>query len=347
MKEIWKSLANLLFLTTIINILKDALNLILPPKFWHWRTFLLLTIFLWLLSMIISEVDSNKEEAINFISSLSWLSLTISVGWRTTQKPFVFGELSLSPWITGGLICFLLYENFASNIKYVAIVSWPIISVCIAAIILVLNSSEAATEAKVDQLSKPSFVILILVNFLVSCWLGLYFLIQGMVQQYPTMGEDDLSQSTFVYRLITPSINDYRGAKIMNLMEQKLKDDLSSQKLGLSVPKMKLRLENIKDEVTKEISVKEDDFWKLQTSIVANQSGYQLELQLFWEGPTAKDESYYLSKSCKIGETVRQRSSGSTPQNEAVPILVGNVECRAVEKKAVKPESQEENLKNI
>ncbi|MEM1170215.1 MAG: DUF5357 family protein [Cyanobacteria bacterium P01_H01_bin.35] len=345
MSEIWKSLTDLF--GGIIGFLRGTLDFILPPKFWHWQTFLLLTIVLWLLSMTISEVDSNREEAINFISSLSWLSLTIAVGWRTNQKPFVFGELSLSPWITGGLICFLLYENLPSNIQYVGVVSWPIISVGIAAIILVLSSSEVATEAKVYQLSKSSFIILILVNFLVSCWLGLYFMIQGMVQQYPTMGEDDLSKSTFVYRLITPSINDYRGAKIMNLMEQKLNDDLSRQQLGLSVPKMKLRLENIKDEVTKEISVKEDDLWKLQTPIVANQSGYQLELQLFWEGPTAKDESYYLSKSCKIGEKVSQRSSGSTPQNEAVPILVGNVECGALEKKDVKPESQEENLKNI
>ncbi|MGD1808999.1 DUF5357 family protein [Dapis sp. BLCC M126] len=345
MKEIWKSLTDLF--GGITGFFKDTLDFILPPKFWHWQTFLLLTIALWLLSMIISEVDSNKEEAINFISSLSWLSLTIAVGWRTNQKPFIFGEVSLSAWITGGLICFLLYENLSSNIQYVAIVSWPIISVCIAAIILVLSSPDSTTEVKVNQLSKSSFVILILVNFLVSCWLGLYFMIQGMVQQYPTMGEDDLSQSTFVYRLITPSINDYRGAKIMNLMEQKLNNDLGNQKLGLSVPKMKLRLENIKDEVTKEISVKEDDLWKLQTPIVANRSGYQLELQLFWEGPTAKDESYYLSKSCKIAEKVRQRSSGSTPQNEAVPVLVGNVECGAVEKKAVKPESQQENLKNI
>ena len=345
MKEIWKSLTDLF--GGITGFFKDTLDLVLPAKFWHWQTFLLLTIVFWLLSMIISEVDSNKVEAINFISSLSWLFLTIAVGWRTTQKPFVFGEICFSPWITGGLICFLLYENFPSNIKYVAVVSWPIISVCIAAIILVLSSSEAATEAKVSQLSKSSFVILILVNCLVSCWLGLYFMIQGMVQQYPTMGEDDLSQSTFVYRLITPSINDYRGAKILNLMQERLNNDLGSQKLGLSVPKMKLRLENIKDEVTQGISVKEDDLWKLQTPIVANQSGYQLELQLFWQGPTAKDESYYLSKSCKIGEKVRRRSSGSTPQNEVVPILVGNVECGAVEKKAVKPESKPENVKKI
>ncbi len=346
MKEIWKSLTDLF--GGITGFLKDTLDLVLPPKFWHWQTFLLLTIILWLLSMIISEVDSNKEEAINLISSLSWLCLTIAVGWRTNQKPFVFGEVSLCPWITGGLICFLLYENLASNIQYVAVVSWPIISVCIAAIILGLNSPAAATEVKIARLSKSSFVILILVNFMVSCWLGLYFMIQGMVQQYPTMGEDDLSKSTFVYRLIKPSINDYRGAKILNLMEQKLDRDLGSQKLGLSVPKMKLRLENIKDEVTKEISVvKEDDLWKLQTPIVANQSGYELELQLLWEGPTAKDESYYLSKSCKIGEKVGQESSGTTSQNEAVPIRVGDVECGAVEKKPVKPESPQENLKKI
>ena len=346
MKEIWKSLTDLF--GGIIGFLKDTLNLILPPRFWHWQTFFLLTIVLWLLSMIISEVDSNKEEEINFISSLSWLSFTIAVGWRTNQKPFVFGKLSFSPWITGGLVCFLLYENLANNIKYMAIVSWPIISVFMAGVILVLNSSEAGTEAKISQLSNSSFVILILVNVLVSCWLGLHFMIQAMVEQYPTMGDDDLSKSTFVYRLIRPSKNDYRGVKILNLMEQKLKSDLGSQKLGLSVPKMKLRLENIKDEVTKEISVvKEDDLWKLQTPIVANQSGYQLELQLFWRGITAKDESYYLSKSCKIGEKVSQRSSGSTAQNEAISIRVGDVECSAVEKKTIKLEKQQENMKKI
>lgn len=346
MKEIWKSITD--FFGSILGFFKELQELFFPPQFWHWQTFLLLSVLLWIVSMIVQEVDGNKLEQINFISSLGWLCLTIGIGWRTHQKPFVFGELSLSPWVTGGLISFLLYENLASNVKYVAIVSWPIISVCIAAIILVLNSADGGKEAQISHLSKSSFVILILVNFLVSCWLGLYFMIQGLVQQYPTMGEDDLSKSTFVYRLINPSINDYRGAKILNLMEDKLSEDLGSQKLGLSVPKMKLRLENIKDEVTKSISVvKEDDLWKLQTPIVANQSGYELELQLFWEGPTAKDEAYYLTKSCKIGEKVGQQSSGSTGQNQTVPVRVGNVECDAVQKKAVEAKNKQESLPKI
>ncbi|NES72106.1 MAG: DUF5357 domain-containing protein, partial [Okeania sp. SIO2D1] len=316
--------------------------------FWHWQTFLLLSVMLLLVSLVVAEVDSNREVEVDFISVLSWLCLTFAVGWLTTQKPFVFGGISLSPWITAALICFLLYEKLESNLKYIAIVSWPIIAVCIAAIILVLNTPEESTEQKVDVLSKPSFVILILVNFLVSCWLGLYFMIQGIVQQYPTMGEDDLSKSTFVYRLITPSINDYRGTKILNLMEERLNNDLATQRVDLSVPNMKLKLQDIKNEATQEISeVKEDDFWKLETPIVANQSGYQVELQLFWEGLTAKDESYYLSKNCKIEERVGQRSSGNTSRNQAVPIRVGNVECGAVEKKLVKPENQSENVTKI
>ncbi|NES79486.1 MULTISPECIES: DUF5357 family protein [Okeania] len=346
MKEIWKSFTDLF--KGITDFLKNLLNLLLPPKFWHWQTFLLLSGMLLLVSIAVSEIDSNREVEVDFISVLSWLFLTFAVGWLTTQKPFVFRGISLSPWITAGLICFLLYEKLEINLKYVAIISWPIIAVCIAAIILVLNTPEESTEQKVDVLSKPSFVILVLVNFLVSCWLGLYFVIQGIVQQYPTMGEDDLSKSTFVYRLIKPSINDYRGAKILNLMQEKLNNQLATQRVELSVPNMKLKLQNIKDEVTKEISeVKEDDFWKLQTPIVANQSGYQLELQLFWEGITAKDEGYYLSKNCKIEEKVGQRSYGNTSQNEAVPIRVGNVECSAVEKKLVKPENQSEDVTKI
>ena len=344
MKEIFQGLVA--FFKGVGDFLKNLQKLLIPPQIWHWQTFLLLSIFLLLLLLTIDAVDSNRKAEVELISILSWLSLTFAVGWLTSQ--IKVGGVSLSPWITGVFICFLLYEKMESNLKYVAIVSWPIISVCIAAIILVLNSDAEAKEEKVSALAKPGFVILILVNFLISCWLGLYFMIQVMVQQYPTMGEDNLSKSTFVYRFINPSINEYRGAKILNLMEAKLKADLGSQKLGLSVPKMKLRLQTIKDEVTQEISkVKEDDFWQLQTPIVANQSGYELELHLIWQGPTAKDESYYLSKSCKIGEKVGQKISGSTSQNEAVPIIVGNVECDAVQKKPVKQESQQANLPKI
>ncbi|MDY7007123.1 MAG: DUF5357 family protein [Cyanobacteriota bacterium] len=345
MKEIWKSLTDLF--KGITDFLKNLLDLLLPPKFWHWQTFLLLSVVLLLVSIAVAEIDGNRQVEVDFISVLSWLCLTFAVGWLTTQKPFVFGGISLSPWITGALICFLFYEKLESNFKYIAIVSWPIISVCIAAIILVLNAPEESTDQKVDVLSKPSFVILILVNFLLSCWLGLYFMIQGVVQQYPTMGEDDLSKSAFVYRLITPSVNDYRGAKILNLMEEKLNNDLATQRVDLSVPNMKLKLQSIKDEATKEISeVKEDNFWKLQTPIVANQSGYQLELQLFWEGITAKDESYYLSKNCKIEERVGRRRVGSTLSNQA-PIRVGNIECSGVEKKLVKSENQSEDATKI
>ncbi|MGB3509489.1 MAG: DUF5357 family protein [Microcoleaceae cyanobacterium] len=344
MKEIFQGLVA--FFKGIGDFLKNLQKLLIPPQIWHWQTFLLLSIFLLLLSLTVDAVDSNREAEVDFISILSWLCLTFAVGWLTSQ--IKVGGVSLSPWITGAFVCFLLYEQIQSNLSYVAIVSWPIVSVCIAAIILVLNSDGEAKEEKVSALAKPGFVILILVNFLISCWLGLYFMIQGMVLQYPTMGEDDLSKSTFVYRFINPSINDYRGTKILNLMEEKLKADLGSQKLGLSVPKMKLRLQSIKDEVTKQISeVKEDDLWKLQTPIVANQSGYELELQLIWEGPTVKEEGYYLNKSCKIGEKVGQRSSGSTSDKEAVPIIVGDVECGVVEKKLVQSESQQEDLKKI
>lgn len=346
MKEIFQGLVA--FFKGIGDFLKNLQKLLIPPQVWHWQTFLLLSIVLLLVSLIVDAVDSNREIEVDFISILSWLCLTFAIGWLTNQKPFTMGGVSFSPWITGALICFLLYEKLESNQKYVAIVSWPIVSVCIAATILVLNSNKEAKEEKTSELAKPGFVIFILVNFLISCWFGLYFMIQGMVLQYPTMAEDDLSKSTFVYRFITPSINDYRGTKIMNLMEEKLKADLGSQKLGVSVPKMKLRLQSLKDEVTQEISeVKEDDWWQLQTPILAKQSGYELELQLFWQGPTVKDESYYLSKSCKIAEKVGQKSSGSTPQKEAVPIIVGDVECGSVQKKPVKLESQQEDLKKI
>ena len=346
MNEIWKTINDIF--KSIIDFFKGIQDLLFPPQLWHWQTFVLFSIVLWLLSMIISGVDSSKEKEINLIVNLSWLCLTTGVAWRTNQKPFIIGGgFSLAPWITSGLICLLLYENLASNMKYMAIVSWPVIAVCVAGIIFVLNSSATGIEEKVSQLSKSSFVIFILLNFLVSCWLGLFFIIQGMVEKYPTMAVDDLSKSTFVYRLITPSINDYRGAKIMNLMESELNNDLGSQELGLSVPNMKLKLQSIKNEVTKEISVKkEDELWQLQTPIVANQSGYQLELQLIWEGPTANDESYYLSKSCKIEEKVVQRSSGTTPQNKAIPIRVGSVECGGVQKKTL-TKSQEEGLKKI
>jgi Family of unknown function (DUF5357) len=289
-------------LTKLTNSLLDQnkkiQKVILPPKVVHWKTPLLISIFLALLSVAaVTDVPTRTT-----IADLSWLSFVISMGLLTSQKPFVIYGVSISPWITSALIGLWLLVRLPPDFRHIAWIAGPLIAIVVLAAIAIWNS-ESKWE-RIKSLVQPQFLIIILTHVLFSCWFAFHFLIQGWLQDYPSVLSKNLKRSDYVVTFQGPKINPSRGVTILNEMEKYLKNQARTKPW----PQMEQTLIDIdnerfflKNEAFKKIKlVPEDASWDVKTSIVQGESRYQLEMQATWLGLVFKPETYSFTKSCEV-----------------------------------------------
>ena len=277
---------------------KKVQKAMVPPKVVHWKTPLLLSIFLALLS--VAAVTDLPTRTLIF--DISWLFFTLSMGLLTSQKPFVIKEVSLSPWVTSTLIGLWLLVRLPSDRKEIAWISGPIIAVVILALIEIWNSE--SKRQSIRSLVQPQFLMITLIHVLISCWFAFHFLIQGWIEQYPSVLSQDLRQSDYVVTFQRPTINRSRGVVILNAMDRYLQNEART-KPWAQVEQMLIDIDNerffLKNQALKKIGVvPEDASWDVKTSIVQGQSRYQLEMQATWLGLVFRPEIYSFTKSCEV-----------------------------------------------
>ncbi|TAE97565.1 MAG: hypothetical protein EAZ79_10480 [Oscillatoriales cyanobacterium] len=259
---------------------KKFQKVIIPPKVVHWKTPLLLGIFLALLS--VAAVTDLPTRTLLF--DMSWLFFTLSMGLLTSQQPFVIKEVSLSPWLTSSLIGLWLLVRLPSDQKEIAWISGPMIAVVILAIIQIWNSDSKWERAR--SLVRPQFLMITLIHVLISCWFAFHFLIQGWIEQYPSILSQDL---------------------ILNAMDRYLQNEART-KPWAQVEQMLIDIDNerffLKNQALKTIRVvPEDASWEVKTSIVQGESRYQLQMQATWLGLVFRPEIYSFTKSCEVIDT--------------------------------------------
>ena len=277
---------------------KKIQKAMIPPKVVHWKTPLLLSIFLALLT--VAAVTDLRTRTLMF--DMSWLFFTLSMGLLTSQAPFVIKGVSLSPWVTSFLIGLWLLIRLPSDRKEIAWISGPLIAVVVLATIEVWNS-ESKRES-IRSLVRPQFLMITLIHLLFSCWFGFHFLIQGWIQQYPSVLDQNLRQSDYVVTFQQPTINRSRGVVIVNAMERYLQTEART-KPWPQIEQMLIDIDNerffLKNQALKTTGiVPEDASWDVKTSIVQGQSRYQLEMQATWLGLVFRPEIYSFTKSCEV-----------------------------------------------
>ncbi|MEG4055553.1 MULTISPECIES: DUF5357 family protein [unclassified Microcoleus] len=279
---------------------KKIQKAMIPPKVVHWKTPLLLSIFLALLT--VAAVTDWRTRTLLF--DMSWLFFTLSMGLLTSQQPFVIKGVSLSPWVTSILIGLWLLVRLPSDRKEIAWICGPIIAVVVLATIEVWNS-ESKREG-IRSLVRPQFLIITLVHLLFSCWFAFHFLIQGWIRQYPSVLSQDLRQSDYVVTFQQPTINRSRGVVILNAMERYLQNEART-KPWAQVEQMLIDMDNerffLRNQALKTTGVvAEDAKWDVKTSIVQGDSRYQLEMEAIWLGLVFRPETYSFTKSCEVFE---------------------------------------------
>lgn len=204
--------------------------------------------------------------------------------------------------MTSFLIGLWLLVRLPADRKEIAWISGPIIAVVILAAIEVWNS-ESKRES-IRSLVRPQFLIITLIHLVFSCWFAFHFLIQGWIEQYPSVLSQDLRKSDYVVTFQQPTINRSRGVVILNAMDRYLQNEART-KPWPQVEQMLIDIDNerffLKNQALTTIGVvPEDASWDVKTSIVQGQSRYQLEMQATWLGLVFRPEIYSFTKSCEV-----------------------------------------------
>jgi hypothetical protein len=330
-------LKDLLFIFKFLeDIYKGIQKLLLPPKAYAWQTLIYLSVFSWGLSYF--ATSPIKE----MIALFGWLFLIAGTAWYTTDDPVRVPAtfMPVGALITGFLVSVFAFGNEKDGITANTIVLWPTMAALITGIPSFFTGT--GTEAKA-QLPKPEerqkLIILLGSCMLISCWIQFYFVMDGWIQQYPSLLSDNFRRSAFVVRTDVAPNNTNNGVFILNklqpLVERRIDQQpwsevekwLQNAGTNLAVLYEEVKLDKrLRDYEEKEL-------WRIEPRItnpnLRKKDEYLLDIFSVWTGPSSNSRGYYLKKSCQI----RPIAKSTTTTNKAdATDIVAEIECGRVGK---------------
>ena len=99
----------------ISGIRDDFKTLFWPKQYFAWQTLLLLSLFSLVVATAIDSLEGRNQLTVDFLTTFSWIFFTFAVWWALAEtKPLTGNKFSLSPWITGIVLCLFLFRPWTS-----------------------------------------------------------------------------------------------------------------------------------------------------------------------------------------------------------------------------------------
>jgi hypothetical protein len=330
------------FLRERLDLHKHFKNSFKGVKPFSWHSLLLLSLFSWAVYLLLREPALKQ-----FVSVFAWIFLILGVDWalieregkeKKEEKEFAIPILGLqvrySPWITGALICLALYSyKFLIHNTADALISWPIISVLVAAFPRFLKPGpKLKSVSELDASAKQDLVLLGLIGLLFSCWFQFHFQLQDVLRDYPSIQADNLSKSAFVVQVNRGAAPASSGVVMLDTAESLVRDELAKRtwtegQQWLRSLQNQDQARQLNDRVKEKVfgnppRLEESQFWSLLTpQVTAGIPDDRLQLKAFWRGPSYETNGYSLEKNCLIGApplqtiTPPQATTGSYRMN--------------------------------
>jgi hypothetical protein len=285
------------------TILRRIQTFFTPPKLYSWQTAIFLCLFAWILALVTTHPFRF------LLTELGWIFLIIAVGWMTTENPIKAWGLSLSPWLTGLLVCiFLFVTDWRSGLPRIAFIFWPLTSTLIA---LVPSMFKVESGFRLPPLSdRPRLLVIFLSNLLLLCWILFNFQIQDWLDRYPQLRQESFRNSGFVIAIGQPTLGESRGTQVTNLMADEVILHANGQ-TRTAVERWLFNLQKdpkapekfrskVMDRLVQRYPLSKNDvnFWQLE--IVIAEPEYQLVLGARWMGPSSNKESSLVEQACQI-----------------------------------------------
>lgn len=279
-----------------------------PPRTYSWQTLILASFASALIVIICQLFFENLELFQNIVSAIGQILLISGIYWLGIEKSCV-----LTPWITGALICLFAFSHFNEQgnlltIPEIAIVAFPVVSAMIA---ILPSFFDERLNVKLPSYSVLiKIIILFFTQVLVACWLQFYLVVQGWLQDYPSLLSDEINRSIFVVNVNPRKERGApKGIDLLNAIGMSLQQELNDLpweelERWLAESKLETKIESIRQAVGEETSsIMEKELWQIDENAVKNDSGYTLYLKAIWKGPQSRPSLLSVmncEKKCNI-----------------------------------------------
>ncbi len=293
-------------------------GLLLPDKYFAWQTLLLLSLFSWLVAIAIRAMEDQETLLVNFLSTLSWIFLTSAIWWALDENKVKVWGFSISPWITGAVLCLFAFHPWEESERFRwALSSWPLVSVAIAVLPDFFSWELEFSLPKKDK--RPSLVMMLLINLLLTSWILFFFRVQDWVNNYPSLLVSKLNNSAFVYDFVAerdPNTH-AQGIPLLEGTAAAITGELADlpwYQTERWLYTRKNHLEDIAQRMNDNLEAPDEKvFWRIEVPEPRRLGeGYLLTLRADWLGPVEGNRSFHVEKSCKITPIDRVRPVPTT-----------------------------------
>lgn len=285
------------------NRLKDIIKTIIkPPQVYSWQTFIFLTIISIIfasLSFLINFLNGKKD--VNFIQNLiancGFLFLIIGISWLSVERAWI-----MRYWLISSLICLFIFGNISQLPIYLGFIYCPIIASLIT--IFPYFIDKKFNFQGVEEKHRLKVILTLGIHLMLSCWLQVYFIFNYWTNQYPSLLADNLSQSSFIINL--KPVTYPRGIYWLEQIHFILNNQLNNKQWFIVERWIKNAIDTDKISQLKQQIIQnsppilEDSLWNLKIKITQIESGYNIKILAFWQGPKATEKDYFCQKICTI-----------------------------------------------
>lgn len=316
------------------SIVQEIWNQLKPPQAFSWQTLVLLSVFSWCLSFL---TETNFVEEV--LAWMGWFFLTFGIAWGLwgTKLNIFFGwYIRPSPWVSGAMVCLLLFRGAEDNEALpfpLALTIWPLVS---AAIAITPRLFPYLTFKLPNPDLRQELTILFLVSLLMSCWFRFHFLLQDWIVRYPSILADDLNQSGFMIRVDNDEpLPEPQGIELLNELHDLLQQSLAGQPWPVAERWLLDRDENIRAFEAQvhrnQTRLEEDMHWRFQSLVPTQQprsNEYILDLRAIWNGPASRPGGYFLQRTCRVRQVADPAllQQGVDPQT-AIASPIAQLDC--------------------
>lgn len=289
----------------MINLLQQiwgrVSSIIFPDDYYSWQTLIYLGFFSFAVSWV-AMLLVGRGVTVNIIATSGWIFFGLGIGWLLEEHNVRLLGMPLAPWVMGAIFCTYFFGTFGGRWP-TALMTWPLVSVAIAAIPQFLNWKLRPTMP--DPPVRQQLILLVLIGLLLSNWFQFYFRLQDWFNDYPSLLADDFSRSGFVFRMSPAPREQAQGIRLLTVAQTKVEESLD----GTPWPFIERWLKNLDEQVVRleqntlaEVDLSEEqDMWRLQARPrTTDDDGYALDLMAVWSGPASTRIGYYHEKTCFI-----------------------------------------------
>ena len=315
-----------------LGLREDFKTVFWPKQYFAWQTLLLLSLFSLVVAALLESINGETTRPVDLLTSLSWIFFTLAVWWALAEtKPIKVWDFSLSPWITGIVLCLFLFRPWTDTRFRLAFSCWPLISTGIKALPHFVNWELKWTLPK--PAIQKMLISVTLVNLLLTSWIVFYFRVQDWVSNYPTLLARSLDNSAFVYDIGQDrERRSSQGVPLLENMAEAIALEIEGQPWYQAerwLYTRQERLESIAQKAFDNLDASEEQlFWRVNIQEPREfGEGYLLDMKATWAGPIQAQTGLYTTKTCKIVPTSEPRDV-PTRENEPPPTTqITSVDC--------------------